>query len=134
MAARIGKRGQVRFSRRDHQMAIKSFLRRAANGFDHGWAKRDVWNEVTIHDIEMDPVGARRIDIADFVAEFRKIGRQNRRGNDQRAYHRMFHIVALPAYQKQAIAAGLERSFPAILRLKHFETRHRCPRIRGRGC
>ena len=43
---------------------------------------------MAVHDVDMDPVGAGGIDRAHFLAQFREIGGQDRRGDHERAMHR----------------------------------------------
>ena len=38
---------------------------------------------MSVHHVEMDPVGAGRIDCADFFAQFGEIRRQDRRRDDE---------------------------------------------------
>jgi hypothetical protein len=44
---------------------------------------------MTVHDIDMDPVGAGGIDRAHFLAELGEIGGEDRRGDDEWALHRL---------------------------------------------
>ena len=62
-------------------------LRHAAHRLDHARSERDVRNEPAVHDVEMDPVGARRIDRANFFAEPREVGGEERWRDKQRRAH-----------------------------------------------
>ena len=42
----------------DHQMHIEGKFRLFADNFDDHWAKRNVVDEMAIHDVAMDPIGA----------------------------------------------------------------------------
>ena len=42
---------------------------------------------MAVHDVDMDPVGAGGVDRADFLAELREIGGEDRRGDNERAMH-----------------------------------------------
>jgi hypothetical protein len=42
---------------------------------------------MTVHDVDMNPVGARGIDGSHLVAQFRKIGGKDRWGDDERPGH-----------------------------------------------
>jgi hypothetical protein len=42
---------------------------------------------MAVHDVDMDPVGAGGIDRAHFLAQLRKIGGKDRRGDDERPGH-----------------------------------------------
>jgi hypothetical protein len=58
-------------------MAVEDFLRGAADGFDDGRAEGDVGDEVAVHDVEVDPVGAGGIDCGHLFAEAGKVGRKD---------------------------------------------------------
>ena len=47
---------------------------------------------MSVHHVEVHPVGAGRVDGPDFVAEFRHIGREDGRGDEQGAGHRCLMI------------------------------------------
>ena len=46
----------------NHQVHIERLLRVASDRFDNHRPKRDVRHETTIHHVDMNPVGAGRID------------------------------------------------------------------------
>ena len=52
----------------DHQVRVERQLRPAAEVLDGLRAEREVRDEVAVHDVEVDPVGARLLDAADGVA------------------------------------------------------------------
>jgi hypothetical protein len=72
---------------RNHQMTVEHLGRRGPDCLDDGRAERDVGNEVAIHHIKMDPIGAGRIHVADFRAKPGEVGREDRRGDDERPGH-----------------------------------------------
>ena len=49
-------------------------------------ADRQIGDEMAVHDVDVDPVGAGRVDRADFLAELREIGGQDRRGDERRGH------------------------------------------------
>ena len=87
IGAGLGECFQIRIAGRDHQMHVEHFLGVAAQRFHHVRADRDVGHEVAVHHVDMDPVGAGRIDCAYFLAELGEIGGQDRRGDDEWALH-----------------------------------------------
>jgi hypothetical protein len=69
---------------------------------------------VPVHHVEMDPVGAGLVDGADLFAEFRKIRRQDRRRDHQRAgrnglRHRRSPWVAFGAEASRNMGQALEQ-------------------------
>jgi len=61
----------------DHQVNIKRQTREFANGRDPSRAKRNVIDEMTVHDVAMNPIGARGFDAMNFLSEPREICRKN---------------------------------------------------------
>ena len=45
-----------------------------AQGSHHRRTDRDVWHEMAVHDVDMNPIGASAGNSPDFLAEFREIG------------------------------------------------------------
>ena len=80
---------EIRIARRDHQVHIERLFGVAADRLHHIRADGDVGNEMAVHDVDMDPVGAGGIDRAHFLAELGEIGGEDRRGDDERAMHRL---------------------------------------------
>ena len=87
VGAGAGEIVEVTLGLDDHQMDIDRLLRRLAHGLDDDRADRDVRHKAPVHDIDMDPVGSRPIDGAHLLGEPAEIGRQDRRGDDDRAAH-----------------------------------------------
>jgi hypothetical protein len=80
--ARPCKRLQQDFRPRTHQMHVKENLHQRADGLHHFRAEREVRNKMSVHDVQMQPVGPRMIDPPGFPAEAREVGGQQRRRND----------------------------------------------------
>ncbi len=78
---------EMAFGLDDHQVHIERLGRRAAHRIHDGGAEGDVRHEPAIHHVDMDPIGAGRIDRLDFFAESPQIGGQNR-GRDDDLFHR----------------------------------------------
>jgi hypothetical protein len=69
----------------NHQMHIERLLRATSNCRDYHGANGDVGNEAPIHDKNMYPVGACRINRADLFPELREVRGQDRRRNHNEA-------------------------------------------------
>ncbi len=81
---------------RDHQMHVEDLLRVRTERLHDVGADGDVGHEMPVHDVDMDPVAARRIDGAHLLAEPREVGREDRRGNDDIAGHFNTIVIARP--------------------------------------
>src|SRR6185437_13628342 len=73
---------EIALRRDDHQVYIKWLLRAASYRLDDHWADRDIRHEAAVHDVDMDPVGSRRIDGANLLGKTPEIRRQDRRCDD----------------------------------------------------
>src|SRR5438477_8118073 len=89
IAARFRERFQIWVARRDHQMRVEDLFAVRTDRLDHIWPIGNVGDEMPIHHVEMDPVGAGRIDGADLLAQFGKIRRQDRRRDDEGAWREL---------------------------------------------
>jgi hypothetical protein len=87
VGAGVAERLQVGIGRRDHQMDVHRDLHVRAQRLHHVRADGDVGDEVAVHHVDVQPIGARRLDRAGFLAETRKIRRQDRRGYEGSASH-----------------------------------------------
>jgi len=94
IGAGLGERFQIRIAGRDHQMHVEHFLGVAAQRFYRIRADRDVGHEVAVHHVDMDPIGAGRIHRAYFLAELGEVRRQDRRGDDEWALHRLLAKIS----------------------------------------
>ena len=63
--------------RRDHQMHVEGLFAVRAQRLDHARADGEVGNEMPIHHVDMDVVGARRVERAHLLAQAREVGRQD---------------------------------------------------------
>ena len=77
IGAGLGESLEVRVARCDHQMHVEHLLGVGAQRFHDVRPDGDVGDEMTVHDVEMDPVGARGIDRPDLLAQFAEVGRKN---------------------------------------------------------
>ena len=96
VGAGLGERFQIRIARRDHQMHVERLFGVAAHRLHHIRPDRDVGHEMTVHDIDMDPVGAGGVDRAHFLAELGEIRGEDRWGDDEWALHRFPQNARLP--------------------------------------
>ncbi len=85
IAAGLGEGLEIRIARRDHQMRVEDFFGVRADRLDDVGAIGNVGDEMAVHHIEMDPVGAGRIDGANLFAEPGEIRSQDRRCDDEGA-------------------------------------------------
>jgi len=76
---------EIGIARRNHQMRVENLFAVRAHRLDDVGAEGNVGNEMPVHHVEVNPVGAGRIDGADLFAQFGKIRRQNRRRDDEGA-------------------------------------------------
>ncbi len=87
IGAGLGEGFEIRIAGRDHQMHVERLFGVRPDRFDDIRPERNVGHEMTVHDVDMDPVGARGIDRAHLLAQFREIGGEDRRGDDERPGH-----------------------------------------------
>ena len=77
----LGEGLEIRIDRRNHQMDIERLFGVRPQRLHHRRTDGDVGHEMAVHHIDMDEVGAGRLDRLDFRAQPGKIGRQDRRGD-----------------------------------------------------
>jgi hypothetical protein len=77
----------VRVARLDHQVAVEGLVDMRAQRRDELRPEGDVRHEMSVHHVEVDPVGAGRRDVAHFLAELREVSRQNRGRDDYGRAH-----------------------------------------------
>jgi adhesin HecA-like repeat protein len=65
----------VGFGVLDHQVAVEQALRLRADRLDNQRPKRDIRDEMAVHDIGLQPVCPCRLCRANLIAQPRKIGR-----------------------------------------------------------
>ena len=87
IGAGLGEGFEIRIAGRDHQVHVERLFGVRPDRLDDIRPDRDVGHEMAVHDVDMDPVGAGGIDRAHFFAQFREIGGEDRRGDDERARH-----------------------------------------------
>ena len=71
--ARLRESFDVRVARRDHQVAVEGLVDMRAQRRDHLRPEGDVGREMSIHHVEVDPIGAGRGDVAHFLAELGEV-------------------------------------------------------------
>ena len=134
--AGIEEAGEVVIGVLDHEMNIERELRQFAHGGDNGGPEGNVIDEVAIHDVEMEPIGAGRFRAANFVRELGEIrgeeggsdqrfwcthGRERRRGNVQRPTSNVQRSIGvakrderLPTESERFIKATNSKNAPFI--------------------
>ena len=70
------KASQIRIDRRDHQVDVERQFGVLAQGSQDGRAEAHVRNEMAVHDVQMQPIGAGRFDRGDFLPQPAEIGGQ----------------------------------------------------------
>ena len=85
VGAGLGEGLEIGIAGRDHQMHVEQLLGVRPQRLHHVGTDADVGHEMAVHDVDMDPVGAGRIDGAHLLAELGEIGGQDRRRDEQRA-------------------------------------------------
>ena len=87
VGTRLGECFQIRIDRRDHEMDVERLCGAGTYRLDDIGTEADVRHKMPIHDVAMDPVGTRRVDGLDLLAEAREICRQDGGRNDCFATH-----------------------------------------------
>ena len=80
------ERSDERIGGRDHQMDVERYRGDLAGGGDNARTEGDVGNEVTVHHVDMDPVGAGSGDGDDLLAQAGDVGGEDRRGDEDRGH------------------------------------------------
>ena len=81
VGARLAESLDKSVHRRDHQMEIHHAFDMRADRRTGCGTKGDVWHEMAVHHIDMNPVGPLRLDGAAPGPEVGKIGGKDRRGD-----------------------------------------------------
>jgi hypothetical protein len=68
---------EIAFRLDDHEMDIERLAGAAADRRHDRGSERDVGYEPAVHDVDMDPVRARPVDGADFLADPPEVGGEN---------------------------------------------------------
>ena len=70
----------------DHEMDVERQSRELANSRDDSRSEGNIIDEMSIHDVAMNPIGPGLLDPTDFIGQSGKIGGQNG-GGDQDPMH-----------------------------------------------
>src|SRR5687767_4717003 len=65
----------------DHQVCVDWQASETGKRFHNRQTDRDVGDEMTVHHVDVQNVGSAAFDGANFLAQTREVGRQNRRGD-----------------------------------------------------
>src|SRR5262245_65412742 len=88
-------------------MRVEDLLGVRTHRLDDVGAVGNVRNKMSVHHVEMDPVGAGRIDIADFLAEPGKIRGEHRRRDDEGAWReRLGHGASGSCWQVGTVSGN----------------------------
>ena len=78
----LGERVDVAIGLADHQVDVERHRDDALERGDDRRSDRDVRDEMTVHHVDVDQIGAAAFDGGNRLAERRKVGRQNRRRDE----------------------------------------------------
>ena len=81
VGARIGVGLDVGIDRGDHQVHVHEGLHMRAERLDRRGAEGEVGHEMPVHHVDMDPIGALRLDGLDLLTEVGEIGREDGGGD-----------------------------------------------------
>ena len=74
VGAGFGEGFDIRVNRLDHQVHVERQARMRPQRFQQSRAEADVRDEVAVHDVQMQPVGAGGLDRANFLSQAGEIG------------------------------------------------------------
>ena len=77
--ASLGKRFDQNFRLRAHEVNVEKYFSQGTNGAHDFRPKGNVWDEMPVHDVEVQPVGAGTVGSFDFLAEAGVVGGEQRR-------------------------------------------------------
>ena len=103
----IGERRDERIDRRDHQMHVERQCGVRAQALQDRRAEADVRHEMAVHHVEMQPVGARRLDRRHLVAQSGEIGGEEAWRDGDSAGSRCRHGVGC----RQALGRSTSRDW-----------------------
>src|SRR3546814_5470045 len=78
VCARLRKSFEILVHRRNHEMDVQGLGRMRTKCLHHGRADGNIGDEMTVHDIDMDPIAHGLINGANFLAQAREISGENR--------------------------------------------------------
>ena len=92
----------------DHEVSVQWRGGNPGQGCDHGWTEGEIRNEVSIHQIEVQQIGAGGFDLGDLSGEPGKIRRQ--KGWSDANIHRLTHTEMMSDRDSGEPAGGYWRS------------------------
>lgn len=114
---RLGIGLDIGIDRRDHQVNVHEGLHMRAERLHGGRAEGQVRHEMSVHHIDMDPVGALILDGPDLAAEIGKIGGQDRRRDPDLAVecHGWSLSTRLPSMSSPPLNTRLGRMSASVM-------------------
>ena len=82
IGTRLGKGGQERVHRGDHQMNVEGHFCQLAERFEHHRPVADIGHEMPVHDVQMQPIRTRCLDGGDLLAQSGEIRGQEGWSNE----------------------------------------------------
>ncbi len=81
IGAGLGERIDIEIGILDHQVYIERLVSDFTQGIDHQRADGDVWDEMTVHDINVNVIGAGAVNGLNIFTKTGKIGGKDRWGD-----------------------------------------------------
>ncbi len=104
IGAGLDKRLKIALGFDDHQVYVERLRGRAAHGIDDRRTERNVRYEPAVHDVDVDPIRASRIDDANFLPEPTQIGGKNGGGDHDLLHEALGSAERSPCKMKRSIA------------------------------
>jgi len=82
----FGEAGEEMVRTGDHEVNIQGAGGALARGGNEGGTKGDIIDEVAVHDVHVQPIGAGVLRAADFLGQARKIAGEDGGGDDERVW------------------------------------------------
>ena len=83
VGAGFGEGIEKAIDRRNHEVDVERLLGVRAQRFDHRRADGEIGDEMAVHHVDVQPVGAGFVHRADLLAELREVSGQDRRGEER---------------------------------------------------
>ena len=81
---RLGEGRDVRIDRGNHQMHIEGQTQMRTQRHEHRRPERDVRHEMAVHDVQVQPIGAGRLNGAGLILQPAEIGGEQAGRDDER--------------------------------------------------
>ena len=127
VGARLGEGFEIGIARRDHQVDVERLLAVGPQRLHHVGSDRDVGHEMAVHHVDVDPVGAGRVDRPHLLAEPGEVGGQDGWGYDEGRGHQVLFQFAARLTRAPGAGNAASRAAAAL------RSRHELPGMCGSG-